>query len=106
MKEALDRAFLRRLRFVVNFPFPNQADRTEIWRRVFPRRTPTDGLDPAVLSRLSVAGGNIRSIALNAAFAAAEGDEPVRMKHLLVAARAEYDKLEKPLTDAEIGGWK
>jgi hypothetical protein len=106
MKDALDPAFLRRLRFVVHFPFPDQAHRAEIWRRIFPAKTPTDGLDAGVLSRLSVSGGNIRSIALNAAFAAADANEPVQMKDLLRAARMEYAKLEKPLTDAEIGGWK
>ena len=57
------------------------------------------------LSRLHIAGGNIRNIALHAAFLAAESHEPVRMAHLLRAASTEYLKLEKPLTDAEIGGW-
>ena len=79
MKEALDPAFLRRLRFVVQFPFPDQAQRAEIWRRIFPAKTPTDSLDIEKLSRLSISGGNIRSIALNAAFAAADANEPVRM---------------------------
>jgi hypothetical protein len=106
MKEGLDPAFLRRLRFVVQFPFPDQAQRAEIWRRIFPAKTPTDALDLECLSRLSISGGNIRSIALNAAFAAADAGEPVRMLHLLRAARLEYEKLEKPLTEAEMGGWK
>jgi hypothetical protein len=52
-----------------------------------------------------VAGGSIRNIALYAAFLAAEADEPVRMAHVLRAARGEYAKLEKTLTEAEIGGW-
>jgi SpoVK/Ycf46/Vps4 family AAA+-type ATPase len=104
-KESLDSAFLRRLRFVVQFPFPDAAQRAEIWRRIFPRNTPTENLDLARLSRLNVAGGNIRNMALNAAFLAADGNEPVRMKHLLRAARSEYTKLEKPLTESEIGGW-
>ncbi|HEX6747309.1 MAG TPA: ATP-binding protein [Longimicrobium sp.] len=105
-KSALDTAFLRRIRFVLDFPFPDAAQRAEIWRRVFPGRTPTEGLDPAKLARLNVAGGNIRNIAVLAAFLAADADEPVRMAHLLRAARSEYAKLEKPLTDAEIGGWR
>jgi hypothetical protein len=106
MKGALDVAFLRRIRFVVQFPFPDAANRAEIWRRVFPAETPTKGLDFDKLARLNVAGGNIRNIALNAAFLAADAEQPVRMKHLLRAARGEYAKLEKPLTGAEIGGWK
>jgi len=105
MKDALDRAFLRRLRFVVQFPFPDQAQRAQIWRQIFPAQTPTEQLDFNSLSRLSVSGGNIRSIALNAAFAAADDNRSVGMGHLLRAARHEYDKLEKPLTKAETGGW-
>jgi AAA+ superfamily predicted ATPase len=103
LKGAVDAAFLRRIRFVINFPFPDVAQRAEIWRRVFPAKTPTDGLDPTVLARLSIAGGNIRNIALNAAFLAAQSDEPVRMTHVLHAARTEYAKLEKPLTEIGIG---
>jgi hypothetical protein len=52
-----------------------------------------------------VAGGNIRNIALNGAFLAADAGEPVGMRHLLRAAQIEYAKLEKPLTESEIGGW-
>jgi hypothetical protein len=105
MKNALDKAFLRRIRFVVQFPFPDASQRAEIWRRIFPSDTPTEGLDVDELARLNVPGGNIRNIALNAAFLAADAEEPVRMMHLLRAARTEYAKLEKPLTDAETGGW-
>jgi hypothetical protein len=72
---------------------------------MFPAQTPVDGLDATKLAKLHVAGGNIRNIALNAAFLAADANEPVRMNHILRAARAEYAKIEKPLTDAEIGGW-
>lgn len=105
MKQSLDHAFLRRLRFVVNFPFPDAAQRAEIWRRAFPATTPTDQLDCAKLARLNVAGGHIRNIAMNAAFLAAETGEPVRMKHLLHAARGECVKLERPPAESEIGGW-
>jgi hypothetical protein len=104
-KSALDQAFLRRLRFVVEFPFPDGPQRAEIWRRVFPSLTPTENLRIDLLARLSVAGGNIRNIALGAAFLAADAGEPVRMTHLLAAARGEFAKLEKPLADAEIAGW-
>ena len=105
LKSALDTAFLRRIRFIVPFPFPDAAQRAEIWRRIFPSQTPTEDLDAAKLARLNVAGGNIRNIALNAAFLAADADEPVRMMHLLRAAQSEYTKLEKSLTEAEVGGW-
>ncbi len=105
LKSALDTAFLRRIRFVVQFPFPDAAQRAEIWRGIFPADTPTESLDAAKLARLNVAGGNIRNIALNAAFLAADAGEPVRMTHLLRAARTEYSKLEKALTETEIGSW-
>jgi hypothetical protein len=62
-------------------------------------------LEPLKLARLNVPGGNIRNIAVNAAFLAAEAGQPVRMIHLLNAARNEYAKIEKPLTEVEIGGW-
>ncbi|XGW00356.1 MAG: ATP-binding protein [Leptolyngbya sp. BL-A-14] len=105
LKGSIDQAFLRRIRFILNFPFPDQTQRAEIWRRVFPKQTPTAGLDEWKLAKLSIAGGNIRSIALNAAFLAAEADEPLQMKHILIAAQNEYIKMEKPLTDVEVRGW-
>jgi SpoVK/Ycf46/Vps4 family AAA+-type ATPase len=104
LKNALDPAFLRRLRFVVDFPFPDAALRGELWRRIFPTGTPVAETDPDRLARLAVAGGTIRGIALNASFLAAEAGEPVGMHHLLAAARREYAKLEKPVTAAEFGG--
>ena len=104
-KDALDRAFLRRLRFIVDFPFPDPEQRAEIWRRAFPAATPLEGIDPERLARLHVAGGNIRNIALGAAFLAAEDGGPVRMAHILGAARDEYDKLGRQLTDAETKDW-
>jgi ATP-dependent 26S proteasome regulatory subunit len=102
-KGSVDTAFLRRIRFVVNFPFPNATERAEIWRRAFPDATPKTSLDPSRLARLNIAGGNIRNIALNAAFLAAEASQPVGMPHIARAARSEYGKMEKPLTDTEIG---
>ncbi|NJO59778.1 MAG: ATP-binding protein [Richelia sp. RM2_1_2] len=105
LKSSIDTAFMRRIRFVVQFPFPNAVQRAEIWRQIFPSDTPTQGLDAIQLAQLSVAGGNIRNIALNAAFLAADAEEAVQMKHLLRAAQSEYAKLEKPLTEAEVGGW-
>ncbi|HKH50008.1 MAG TPA: ATP-binding protein [Thermoanaerobaculia bacterium] len=105
LKDSLDQAFLRRLRFIVQFPFPDVGERAEIWRRAFPPQTPTQGLDPSKLARLSVTGGNIRNIALAAAFLAADDGGPVGMGHLLRAARGELSKLERPLSESEIRGW-
>jgi ATPase family protein associated with various cellular activities (AAA) len=104
MKTALDEAFQRRLRFVVQFPFPDAEQRAQIWRHIFPAQTPLASLDYERLARLQVSGGNIRNIAMNGAFLAAEADEPVGMTHLVVAARSEYAKLERPLAEADLGG--
>jgi ATPase family associated with various cellular activities (AAA) len=105
LRGSIDSAFLRRIRFVIQFPFPDLAQRLEIWRRMFPPKLPTAGLDWDKLARLNITGGNIRNIVLNAAFLAADGGEPVQMKHLLRSAQGEYTKLEKTLTDVEVGGW-
>src|SRR5581483_653901 len=67
---------------------------------------PTDALDFGRLARLAVSGGDIRNIALGAAFLAAEADQPVRMSHLLQAAKNECQKLERPVQDAEMGVWR
>jgi hypothetical protein len=102
LPDTVDPAFLRRLRFVVRFPFPDAAARREIWERAFPPGAPTDGLDLDALARLTVPGGTIQSIALSAAFLAADAGEPIRMSHVLAAARTEYARLDRPLTTAEL----
>jgi hypothetical protein len=105
MRSALDPAFLRRIRFVVNFPFPDFGYREQIWQRVFPASTPVESLNTGLLARLAIPGGNIRNIAMNAAFRAAEEGSPVRMKHLAQAARHEFVKMEKPIPETEIADW-
>ena len=86
-------------------PSFSPAEREAIWRGIYPAATPTEELDVAALAQLNVAGGDIRNIALKAAFLAADAGQPVRMAHLLKAARREYTKLERPLTGAEMRGW-
>jgi SpoVK/Ycf46/Vps4 family AAA+-type ATPase len=103
-RAALDRAFQRRLRFVVQFPFPDAALRERIWRAVFPPETPTEALDWPRLAELNVPGGAIRSIAVNAAFLAADAREPVRMHHLVRAGRVEQAKREQGGVLAEGAG--
>jgi hypothetical protein len=104
MKAALDRAFQRRVRFVVPFPFPDAALRRQIWARAFPPGVPTEALDVELLSRLAVSGGTIANIALRAAFRAAHAGGAVTMAHVLAAARGEYEKLERAWSDAELRG--
>ncbi|WP_246643285.1 MULTISPECIES: AAA family ATPase [Streptomyces violaceusniger group] len=105
MKKALDPAFMRRIRFVVDFPFPGESERAEIWRRVLPARAPTKDIDPERLAQLTVAGGSIRNIALSGAFLAAEEGDRLQMRHMLAAARTEYQKLDRSLTPSEVTGW-
>ncbi len=105
LKEALDPAFLRRLRFVVHFPIPDEPQRSEIWRRVYPPQTPRRGLDYDKLARLNVTGGSIRNIALHSAFLAADAGQPVHMEHILRAVRVEFAKLERPVSEAEVKDW-
>jgi SpoVK/Ycf46/Vps4 family AAA+-type ATPase len=102
-RSALDRAFLRRLRFLVEFPFPDWRHRRLIWQKVFPPQAPRASLDLEALSNLEISGGNIRNIALNAAFLAAGEGTAIRMEHVLHAARREYAKIDKLLTEAEFG---
>ncbi len=100
-KNTIDQAFLRRLRFIVNFPFPGVAQRAKIWQQVFPKETPTEELDWERLSRFNFTGGNVHSIALNAAFMAAEAGKSVTMDFVLSAARMEFKKLDKLVNEAD-----
>ena len=101
LKSSLDTAFQRRIRFIVEFPLPGAVERAAIWSRVFPRETPTEGLDYEQLARMHLAGGSIRSIAVQAAFLAAGDGIPVRMTHVMRATRAEYEKIGRMLTSME-----
>jgi SpoVK/Ycf46/Vps4 family AAA+-type ATPase len=101
LKSALDTAFMRRLRFIVTFPFPSPVERLAIWESVFPAKTPTNGLDWSRLAHLNVTGGSIQNIALNAAFLAARAGTKVTMPLVLQAARIEFRKLEKPINEAD-----
>jgi SpoVK/Ycf46/Vps4 family AAA+-type ATPase len=102
-KDVIDEAFLRRLRFIVEFPFPDAKQRGRIWLNVFPPEAPQDGLDFVALSRLEVAGGSIRNIALNAAFQAAANGGTITMPQIMAAARREYRKIGKLMREAEFG---
>ena len=105
LKETLDPAFLRRFRTAVAFPLPDEDTRERLWRGAIPPRAPREGVDPRLLARAQLTGGNIRNAALQAAFLAADAGEPIRMDHLLRAARAEASKSGRPLTGSETRGW-
>lgn len=105
LKTTVDEAFLRRFRVVIDFPFPDAAQRERIWRVIFPAGTPVEDLDHAALARLAVTGGFIRSIALSAAFLAAADGRAVSMTHMARAARAEIGKLGKTQHETQLRGW-
>lgn len=101
LRHHLDDAFVRRLAFAVHFPFPDETSRLRIWQGIWPAATPlADDVDLAVLAqRYKLGGGNIRNIALAAAYLAQP--QPIAMRHLLHAIRREYQKLGKVLDDAD-----
>jgi ATP-dependent 26S proteasome regulatory subunit len=109
MKSALDTAFMRRLRFIVNFPYPTAADRQRLWEKVFLQTDakknlalpPLDELDYDRLAKLNLTGGHIHSAALNAAFRAAAEGSNVTMRLVLDAVRTELLKLDRPVNEAD-----
>jgi hypothetical protein len=101
MKGALDPAFLRRLRFVVDFPYPGPSERRRLWENAFPPDTPLEGVDHERLARLPLSGANIQSMALTAAFLAAQARTAVTMPLLLEAGRMELHKLDRPVNEAD-----
>jgi AAA+ superfamily predicted ATPase len=103
MKSHMDEAFMRRLRFLVDFPFPDTRYRADIWRRVIPDDAEKEELDYNALSRLDITGGNINNIAVNAAFLAADEGKAISMAHIFQCARREYVKIDKLVLESEFG---
>ena len=101
LKSALDTAFMRRLRFIVNFPFPGIPERKRIWEKAFPQEAAKETLDYERLAKFNLTGGSIQNIAINAAFLAASAGGPVTMPLIFEATRSEFRKLEKPANEAE-----
>ncbi len=110
LENSLDTAFLRRLRFVIRFKVPEKAERMQIWRRAFPEQTPLGTLNWDAIANWEFSGGNIRNVALNAAFAAANAkydfERLVIMKHIYNAALMEIRKLKRLPRDEELIGWE
>lgn len=103
-RKNIDQAFLRRFRFAIEFPQPDAAARETIWRQSIPADAPqADDLDFRFIARrLELSGGNIRQITLRAAFAAAAENEPIAMKHLVEATRAELVKIGMHQAEREL----
>lgn len=103
MSKNIDAAFLRRMHFCIEFPFPDEGHRRRIWQGIFPSQAPlaTDLDFDFLASKFKIAGGNIKNVALAAAFLAAEEDSTIRMEHLMFALKREYQKLGKVCERAE-----
>ena len=105
LRKNMDDAFVRRMHFSIDFPFPNEKQRRRIWEKIWPEATPcSPELDMDFMAqRFEVAGGNIRNIALTAAFFAAEEDSVITMAHLMRATQREYQKMGKVILAEEFG---
>jgi hypothetical protein len=103
LRKNMDEAFVRRLQFTVEFPFPDEEDRRRIWKGVWPDDTPRDpALDIDFMARrFEIAGGSIRNIALAAAFLAADDGNVVTMSHLMHATKREFQKMGKVVTEGQ-----
>jgi SpoVK/Ycf46/Vps4 family AAA+-type ATPase len=99
----IDEAFARRMHFVMEFPSPNEDQRLKMWQKVFPPNAPicSDVDLPFMARQFRISGGNIRNIALAAAFLAASNKTEIRMKHLILAMKREYQKIGKMCTEIE-----
>jgi len=99
----LDEAFIRRMSFCVEFPFPREEERRLIWEKIWPSQAPrrTDLPLERMADRFEISGGNIKNIALAAAFLAAHDGAEIAVRHLLRATRREYQKMGKILDDGD-----
>ncbi|MFO7997155.1 MAG: AAA family ATPase [Dehalococcoidia bacterium] len=103
LRKNMDEAFARRMHFAVEFPFPEETDRYRIWQNIFPAEAPlTTGIDLPFLARqFKITGGNIKNIALGAAFLAAQDGGCITMENLIRATKREYQKLGKLCTESD-----
>jgi SpoVK/Ycf46/Vps4 family AAA+-type ATPase len=103
LRQNIDEAFTRRIRFIIEFPFPEEEYRLRIWQGIWPKETPlAREVDLHFIARqFKLTGGNIRNIALAAAFLATENGQLVGMKHLLHATKREFQKMGRLVSEEE-----
>jgi ATPase family protein associated with various cellular activities (AAA) len=105
-KKDLDEAFLRRLRFVIDFPLPGEEERRRIWKSVIPAEVDASALDlPFLASRFPLAGGHIRAVVFHACLQSAGSGSERRldMPTVLRAVRREMDKLGRATSREQFG---
>ena len=107
LRKNIDEAFERRMHFTLEFPFPEELDRLRIWQNIYPKETPlNENIDFNFLSRrFKMTGGNIKNVALAAAFFAANDGKIVTMEHLIRAIKREYQKIGKLCVKADFGDY-
>ena len=103
LRKNIDEAFLRRMQFIIEFPFPEEEERRRIWEVIFPREAPiADDVDFGMLARtIRLAGGNLKNIGLAAAFYAASDGGVIRQEHVTNATRREYQKLGQSWSESD-----
>jgi ATP-dependent 26S proteasome regulatory subunit len=101
----MDEAFVRRMHFNVEFPFPDEEHRFRIWERIFPQAAPRDqNIDFEFLSRkFKMSGGNIKNIALSAAFLAAENSGKIDMRDIILSTKREFQKMGRLCIQSDFG---
>jgi hypothetical protein len=107
-KKDLDEAFLRRLRFLIDFPLPGADERLRIWKQVMPAVVDTTEIDFVFLAqRFPLSGGHIRSIAFQACLQTARpaGPRKLTMDSMICAVKREYDKLDRNLSLEQYGAY-
>ena len=101
LRKNIDSSFVRRMHFVVDFPFPNKKCRFEIWKKVFPENTPMDDVDFDFLSKLKISGGDIKQFALKAAFLAVQNSDEIKIEHIVNSIKIKFQKNRKSLLPKE-----
>lgn len=97
-RQNLDSAFLRRMRFIIEFPRPDTGAREEIWRHCLPRDSHelNDAAFRLLARKIDMTGGHIRQITLQAAFLAAASNTKIGLEHIAHASAAEFAKVGLP----------
>ncbi len=101
----IDDAFMRRMNFLIEFPFPEEEYRCRIWQSMMPKEAPVSGdVDYEFLSRrFKIAGGNIKNIIINSAFTAADDSGTITMNHIVNATSKELIKIGKACSQSDFG---
>jgi SpoVK/Ycf46/Vps4 family AAA+-type ATPase len=104
LRENMDSAFIRRMKYIVDFQMPDKEMREQIWRNGFSESVPRGDLDYDFLAeQFELSGGNIKNIILTATFMAAGRNERVEMSHIFESVENEYYKYSKKMTVEDFG---